>query len=880
MEAGAPYLYPEQDSKESKDWKETVIDKFTKLQMEESLDMVAKKHRCNRNATNEMKESFKQHLTHALWIAVEVNDLDLINTLTSINEGPLWINTPENMEKFEKFFNDDAQVDRLACLVATGAPYLYPEQDQYPREDWKETVIDKFTKLQMEESLEMVFRVHRCNDEVTEESDNKYKQHIGHTLGIAAETNNINLINILVNEDPIDVDVFRIAACDGGWKTLQKVPKDLEQKNYDGFTMLHLAAQAGRGTTVKYLLEQGADPNSHDRHLCTPLMLAGAAETKDELTLSLLIENSDITRETVGGLTILHLIVRDGLYKYVPRLIELGSDPTGKQNYFHLIDAAKGGHTLTVKALLNGGAILSQSDLHSKTALDYSLANKNDATSALLIRMDPTLDDMDFFMKRYSQKITLDELVKSKQKETITALLDRSVFETYKRDFIHVKMVHWENGDFLEGLAKWGDDELAHHGTIRKLVDFKMSRFGYFILSLRMVIYLIFMLALSYSIIQASTVGIPRDTYTQGPLNNFRIVTDLFVLFFFLTNIITEVVEVFRIMRNTHEYLKNKGDQKKKDRKWRGKLYNIFCIRVTVDYLRDLSNWFDMLALLTLFILIILRVAAQPVEWVFATLTFFLNAARLFKYIVLIPKLGPYSTIIFKILIHDVPLFSTLFLITLFIFTGGYFISLRTSYSSEGFSNASLAQDTVRMLGVDNGVQWVFLSGLRILLEGSVYQDEYVYSHLNWLAVCIYFAFLFLTVVVFLNVFIAQLSDRYAIVKERANQIYALQKLNFVVQVERTSVFSACIDFKKYGIMETQFTRDVMLEYYNYSDPVTMNDDAINAVKGTKQYTKYPKIKDDKVEPEVAKSDERIDLLCEKVERLENILLAIEGKLT
>ena len=39
------------------------------------------------------------------------------------------------------------------------------------------------------------------------------------------------------------------------------------------------------------------------------------------------------------------------------------------------------------------------------------------------------------------------------------------------------------------------------------------------------------------------------------------------------------------------------------------------------------------------------------------------------------------------------------------------------------------------------------------------------------------------------------------------------------------------------------------------------------------------KIKDDKVEPEVAKS-ERIDLLCEKVERLENILLAIEGKLT
>ena len=488
--------------------------------------------------------------------------------------------------------------------------------------------------------------------------------------------------------------------------------------------------------------------------------------------------------------------------------------------------------------------------------------------------MDPTFDYIEFFTKRYSKTVTMDELVKSRQKETIIALLDRSVLESYKVGGIYMKMVDWQKGDFLEGLAKWGDDELAHHGTIRKLVDSKMLKFGYYILAFKIAIYLMFMLALSYSLIQASTVGIPRDTYTQGPLNIIRLLTDLFVLFFFISNVITEVIEVFRIMRNTHEYLKSKQDQEKqKERKWSGKLYNIFWIRIIVVYLSDLSNWFDMFALLTLLLLIILRIARQTVQWVFATLTFFLNAARLFKYIVLIPRLGPYSTIIFKILIHDVPLFSTLFLITLFIFTGGYFISLRTPYTLEEFSNSSLAQDTERTLGVDNEIQWVFLSGLRVLLEGNVYEDVYVYDHLNWLAVCIYLAFLFLTVVVFLNVFIAQLSDRYARVKERANQIYALQKLKFVVQIEKTSVLSACIDFKdkKYEIQNSNLSRDAMMEYFNYSDPATMNDDAFNAVKGTKQYIKFPKIKVEGREELVEKSQtgERMELLCEEVVKME-----------
>ena len=64
----------------------------------------------------------------------------------------------------------------------------------------------------MEYELDIVFSLHGGSYEVTEETDYIYRQHIGHALGIAAETNKYNLIDRLVNEEPEDVDVFRIAA--------------------------------------------------------------------------------------------------------------------------------------------------------------------------------------------------------------------------------------------------------------------------------------------------------------------------------------------------------------------------------------------------------------------------------------------------------------------------------------------------------------------------------------------------------------------------------------------------------------------------------------------------------------------------------------------
>ena len=264
--------------------------------------------------------------------------------------------------------------------------------------------------------------------------------------------------------------------------------------------------------------------------------------------------------------------------------------------------------------------------------------------------------------------------------------------------------------------------------------------------------------------------------------------------------------------------------RKYKKQSLRGKLNDFFVIRVFSNFFSDRSNYLDVLGILTLFIVILLRGSTQPTQWIFATLTFLINGLRLFRLVALLPRLGPYTNIIYKILVNDVPLFSSLFIITLLIFTGGFFVSLRTPYTADGFTNASLPTNTDRVSGVDNEVQWVFLSGLRVLLEGSVYEGEYLYRQLNWLAGSLYLGFLFLTIVVYLNVFIAQLSDTYGNVKKFAEKNFAWNRLKFIVQVERISLLSICIDFRKrYFTKEIPISKEELFKYYGVHNIKSLN---------------------------------------------------------
>ncbi|KAI6650588.1 Ankyrin [Oopsacas minuta] len=789
--------------------------------------------------------------------------------------------------KIKYIYMDDKKIDELESLVEAGADYL-------DGHNTGESVLEKCVRLNRRTLYNTVLE--RYAKEKDEIMKSNFKFQIKRALLIAARTMNDEFINLILEQEGIDYNLFDIAENDG-WKVLDKLNiQDFDQLNSANATMLHTSALKGQSTTVRYLLERGANPNILERCGGTPLTMALLGNDKDpqnDLTLSLLIENSDLSVPTLqDNMSILHLFAYEGNYEYIQRLIELGADPNVFDNDGNtpLCDAAALGLTLVVRALVKNGAKISMTDRYSKTALDKALEERNDETSAMLIRLNPDYNCIARYIHKYEEDYGIEKLIKTRQKKTLLALLDRSEAEYFwtegdlRGGKLFWSVEEWQKGGILEALDRWDEEDLLYHGTIRILVDIKMRSFGFKYLALQMASYLLFLLALSYSLVQASTVGSPRDTYTQGAWNILRILSDLFVLAYCCHNVVTEGIEISRIMRNTHIYLKSKDNSEStvKKRKLRGKMYNIFCIRVLVDYFSNLSNVFDVLGLAMLFLLMILRIANQPVEWVFATIAFLLNAARLFKLIVLIPELGPYATIIFRILIHDVPLFLSLFLVNLLIFTGGYVIALRTPYTPEGVSNVSLFQDTTRTPGIDDGVKSVFLSGVRILLQGNVYEDDYLDTQLNWLAAIIYLAFLFLTVVVLLNVFIAQLSDRYAIVKERANQLYDRQKLRFIVQTETTSLLSAFDKCKQnYKVKDRELLPDDLLEYFHCSDLDIMNNEAINSLRDLKHYKqpspiKYKKRNNEEVNEQVW--DNKKEMENNIVRKFEESNMALDQK--
>ena len=722
-------------------------------------------------------------------------------------------------------------------MLIGGAPYLYSKNGS-------STILEMCVAFNRFDIINVILKRHQ--EEKTEKGDKIFRVHIAKALLIAAKTNFGYLARKFLDAGTNlgDIDLHKIVEY-GGWEVLSEVMSFYSELSVESIdspknrnTMLHTAAKYGKTHTIKFLLQRGADPNALNVNNRTPLHLA-CKFTDNEIALSILIENTNVTLLDKKGKGAVMFLARRGKENLFALLALRGAnfDQRDSEGRLPLTVAAGKGHPGTVSALLLNGATFSVVDGANLSPLDHAIKHNRDKTASLIIRMDTNPNCVEAFFKERPDLI--QKVIKNRLKETLIAMLDRSAIdEGLGSEKVYIRVKDWENLQLLDRLSKWGNKEISYHGTIRILVNTKMSKFGYILLILKLAWYIIFLMALSYSLIQASTLHIPRDNYIDTPLNILRLLTELFVLIYFIQNIVTEGVEVYRIMKERYSYLRGKqhlvSSEKSRLRKFTSKLNDIFIFRIFSEYYQHKSNIFDSLAIFTLFVLILLHVSNQPLQWVFATLTFFINAVRLFRLIILIPKIGPYSTIIFEILVKDVPLFLSLFLITLLIFTTGYFISLRTPYTPEGFRNASLMQDILRIPGVDNGIQWVFLTGLRVLLEGNIYDDVYLYQHLNWLSASIYVIFLFLTVVVYLNVFIAQLSDRYAEVKQRANQIHSQELLSFIVQMETTSVLSLCYGFEKNSSNTIEIGRREMQKYYQVSRASTLNSIKLNQFINTK----------------------------------------------
>jgi ankyrin repeat protein len=132
------------------------------------------------------------------------------------------------------------------------------------------------------------------------------------------------------------VDIFSAAAT-GGLEALDREiargTPGINDRAYDGWTPLHLAAFFGRYSATERLLDAGADANAVSTNSMrnTPLHAALAGQ-HTELALLLIARGADVHATDAGRHTPLHIAAENGLVDACRALLAAGADA-------HAVDA-------------------------------------------------------------------------------------------------------------------------------------------------------------------------------------------------------------------------------------------------------------------------------------------------------------------------------------------------------------------------------------------------------------------------------------------------------------------------------------------------------------------------------------------------------------
>ena len=222
-----------------------------------------------------------------------------------------------------------------------------------------------------------------------------------------------------------------------------------------------------------------------------------------------------------------------------------------------------------------------------------------------------------------------------------------------------------------------------------------------------------------------------------------------------------------------------------------------------VNYFSDVFNWLDTGGILFVFVVIFFRfltlVAPRlpylEYQWYVAPFAFLLSSFSIIKLLNIYSVFGTYIRIIILVCKRDVSKFMLLFVITLYLFVMTFLLSLRvplpvvfngTNQTRFFINYFNTSQE---LSGIIDNFGFLLLFGTRILLGEEVLGFNYV-TTLNVLAVITYMVFVFIVIVVYLNIFIAQLTDTYSSVKKNAEKIVARYRMDFVYQIQKKSLLS------------------------------------------------------------------------------------------
>lgn len=223
---------------------------------------------------------------------------------------------------------------------------------------------------------------------------------------------------------------------------------DMEAKDVQGNTPLHLAAQHQQTRLVEVLLEAGVDPDSENQKGSTALHIAASLGSKGILE-ALLQHGALINNQNKNGNTPLHMACQANEAEIVEILINRGADlnclNSRLQSPIHI--AAEMGHTEICKLLLAAGADIEQREQGGRTPLYIAARGSFTAIVDMIIKTarldypahDPVNEKSDSGLRRkLSRKWrnSKDE-GKSKESERLREIL-------YKLAYKHLTHGEWK----------------------------------------------------------------------------------------------------------------------------------------------------------------------------------------------------------------------------------------------------------------------------------------------------------------------------------------------------------------------------------------------------------------------------------------------------
>ena len=203
--------------------------------------------------------------------------------------------------------------------------------------------------------------------------------------------------------------------------------------------------------------------------------------------------------------------------------------------------------------------------------------------------------------------------------------------------------------------------------------------------------------------------------------------------------------------------------------------YALWFATEVVSYLLQPLVLLDWLGIMSLTVYLLSQWIGGTAQWIFASISFIANTLRLFKYITYSVYLGPYASSLYSALTRDIPRFLIIFSVILITFTGGFSLAIVQ------VNNASC--NNFEEMAFCNASQ-TFLSGIRVLLDGHVFQDPNFMQNLGFYPSLIYIIFIILVVVFLLNFLVAQFCATYANLLP-SHQRY---KLKIAADFENTSL--------------------------------------------------------------------------------------------